>query len=129
MFDGSDTLGYVDPLRRWLLTPERRDKLANVYQRMSRMVEFEEREEHLRIAYNEMWLYCGREGYACNETVQAFLGKAVQLDKALLRAVLHQMLCRLLLQAACMPPCIKPCCCNCAAAPEDIACAKRVFRV
>lgn len=124
----TDIVGDLDPLAIWVMPFPRRKALAEVYQRMNRIVEFETREEYLRIVYNEMWLYCGREGYACQEVVQAFLGRAVSLDESLLRAVLHQMLCRLLMRAACMPMCIRPCCCNCAAAPDDIACAKRVFR-
>lgn len=129
MFEKTDTVGYIDPIQQWVIPPVRRKALANVYHRMTRMVETETREEFLRLAYNEMWVYCRDEGYACPELVQAFLGRAVHLDSDMLKAVLHQMLCRLLMQAACMPQCIKACCCNCAAAPDDIACAKRVFVV
>ena len=129
MFERDDTVGYIDPVQRWMFPPNRREALANVYCDVTRMVEREDREDFLRVAYNELWLFCSREGYVCEEMAQAFLGRAVHLDCDLLRAVMHQMLCKLLMRAACMPQCIKACCCNCAAAPDDISCAKRVFAI
>ena len=129
MFERTDTVGLIDPVQSWVFPLPRRIALANVYRDVTRMVEWEKREEYLRIAYNELWLYCSREGYVDQSLAQVFLGRAVHLDSSLLRAVMHQMLCKLLLRAACMPQCIKPCCCNCAAAPDDIACVKRVFIV
>ena len=129
MFERSDTVGFIDPIQRWVFPWPRRKALANVYRDVTRMVERETREEFLRLAHNELWAYCQQEGYVCPEIAQAFLGRAMHLDSDLLRAVMHQMLCKLLMRAACMPQCVRACCCNCAAAPDDIACIKRIFAV
>ena len=95
---------------------------------MTRLIEFETTVRPLRAAYKELWKHCGREGYADAGVVQMFLQKGPKLKVPLLKAVIYQLCCRYLLQAATMPMCISICCCDCHAAPDNIACIKQIFQ-
>lgn len=127
MYETTDIALWVEPERRWLLSPQQRTALADIHWRVTRLLEFEEDEEHLRVVYAELWKFCEREGYADTGVVADFLNQKQRLTRNLLRAVLHQILCRMLRQASGMDLCQDICCCNCVAAPDDIACIKHVY--
>ena len=126
--DYADTLGILDPVRQWMVTPAQRAALADIHHRMTRLMEFETTVRPLRAAYKELWKYCVRHEYADEEVAQMFLKKGPKLKAPMLKAVMHQLCCRFLLQAATMPMCTAICCCDCHAAPPNTPCIKQIFQ-
>lgn len=123
----NDTLGPVDPVRRWLLTPGQRDALVNIHDRITRVLGIENDRYTLQYLYSEMWCFGERSGYVPPIIAQGFRERSATMETDELKAVMYQLCCRFIQCASNLPVCIDMCCCDCPAAPKDLPCVKRAL--